>query len=149
MRIIAYEFADLRAGGMSFSKIELGKVNLIVGDTGSGKTRFLNTIFNLGSSVTGQRRVAGPSRWKLTFDHQGIQYGWQIRTDRAPDNRPIVVEEHLWQQTNSSRMTLVHRTPQGFSFKDRELPKLPGDSLSIYILRDEQSFHSLFLNLYC
>lgn len=144
MRIIAYEFADLRAGGMSFSKVEMGKVNLIVGDTGSGKTRFLNTIFNLGSSVTGQRQLGGPSRWELTFDHQGIQYGWQIRTDIAPYNRPIVVKEHLWQQTNSSRITIVHRTPQGFSFKDSELPKLSSDSLSISILKEEDSIRPLF-----
>jgi len=144
MRIITYEFADLYAGGLSFSKVEMGKVNLIVGDTGSGKTRFLNTIFNLGSSVMGQRRFGGPSQWKLTFDHQGIQYGWQIRTGRAPDNKPIVIEEHLWQQTNSSRITIVHRTSQEFSFKGSELPKLPSDSLSISILKEEDSIRPLW-----
>ena len=90
MRIITYEFADLHSGGLSFSKLQLGKINLVVGDTASGKTRFLNTIFNLGASVAGQRQFGGPSQWKLTFDHEGIQYGLSLKSIFG--NKPIPQE---------------------------------------------------------
>jgi len=143
MRIISYEYASLDPGGLSFSKIELGKMNLFVGDTASGKTRLLNTIFNLGSAVTGQRQVGSLSKWKLTFDHQGIQYGWHIRTDRSPEGKPIVIEEHLWQQTDSSKITIVKRTPEIFSFGASKLPKLGSDRLSISVLKEEDSIRPL------
>lgn len=144
MRIINYEYTSLVPGGLSFSKIELGKINLFVGDTASGKTRLLNTIFNLGSAITGQRQFGPLSMWKLTFDHQGIKYGWHIRTDTSPEGKPIVIQEHLWQQTDSSKITIVQRTPEIFSFGGSKLPKLGSDRLSISVLKEEDSIRPLY-----
>lgn len=144
MRINTYEYADLHPGGWSISRFELGKINLVVGDTGSGKTRFLNTLFNLGSTVVGTRSLPAPCQWQLTFNHQGTQYKWLIRTGMLPDHKPIVIKEQLWQQTSPSPRILVERTRETFRFKGSALPKLRSDSLSISILKEEADIRPLY-----
>lgn len=137
MRINTYEYTEPRPDGWSISKVELGKVNLVVGDTASGKTRFLNTIFNLGHTATGHRPTPAPCRWQLTFTHRDIQYEWLIHTDLLPDNKPVVVKERLCQQIDHSSKMLVERTPRVFRFHGSKLPKLPSNTLSILILKEE------------
>jgi len=144
MKITTFEYTSLLPGRLSISKFELGKINLVVGDTGSGKTRFLNTLFNLASSVRQKRQLGAPNFWRLTFEHQGIKYGWYVRTHIAPDRNPIVLQEHLWQQINSSKKTIVKRSPEIFSFKDLALPKLPSDILSVSILKEEDIVRPIY-----
>jgi len=51
MRIISYETGGGTKNELNFLKINFGKMNLIVGDSATGKTRLLNTIFNGASFV--------------------------------------------------------------------------------------------------
>ena len=73
MSIVSYEYKDTLQQGESFSKIDLGKVNLFVGASGSGKTRFLNTLFNFGSFLTtGERFRRG--HWKIELQASSYTY---------------------------------------------------------------------------
>lgn len=59
--ISSYYYKDNYKGKQSdeweFEETALNNVNLIVGASGSGKTRYLNTIFNLSSFIArGQER---------------------------------------------------------------------------------------------
>ena len=56
MKILTYEFLG---SNWKFNKIHLQNINLIVGDSGAGKTRLLNTIFNLGTYVAQGKLGAG------------------------------------------------------------------------------------------
>lgn len=143
MRILSYEYAELNPGGWSFDKVELGKINLVVGDTGSGKTRFLNTIVNLGSTVTGRRSLPGPCQWKLRFGHKDLLYDWRISTDKLPDGSTIVSRETLSQLTDSSPKTIVSRSQSSFRFLSKTLPKLRSDSLSVTTLKEETAMQPL------
>ena len=144
MKITTFESQSLLPSRLSISNFELRKINLVVGDTGSGKTRFLNNLFNLGLSVREQRKPSAPYIWKLTFEHKGIKYGWHVRTDLTPDGNTIVAEEHLWRQKESSKITILKRSPKIFSFKSLELPKLSSDTLSISILKEENDIRPLY-----
>lgn len=144
MRIISYQYTDLDPGGWSFPLVELEKINLIVGDTGSGKTRFLNTIFNLGTMVTGSHRLYGPNEWKLHLSHLGHEYKWRIETSRFPDGHMAVNKEHLLQLTNSSFNTIIERTQSSFIFQSNPMPKLSSDNTSINLLKEEASIRPIY-----
>ncbi len=97
MKIISYEYSDINPADWTINKIELGKINLVVGDTASGKTRFLNTIFNLGRMVTGTSPLLGSCKWDILFEHRGVDYQWKIQTTKRSDNRVVIAEERLSQ----------------------------------------------------
>ena len=52
MKILEYHCQDLDGQRWDFDRVKFGNINLLVGDTATGKTRLLNTIFNLGRFVT-------------------------------------------------------------------------------------------------
>ena len=66
MKINSYQFTDVRLTGWRFSRVEFGNVSLLVGDSGAGKTRLLNTLFNLG--------VLRPQNW--------TRFGRSLRNNR-------------------------------------------------------------------
>ena len=55
MRILKYHCHVEGENGWDFPEVQFGRINLLVGNTGTGKTRFLNTIFNLGYFDGGNR----------------------------------------------------------------------------------------------
>lgn len=144
MRLLSYEYRDLGPRGWTFYKSELSRVNLLVGDSASGKTRFLNTIFNLCLTVTEKRPLPAPTQWKLSFIHNDIKYDWRIRTDHDSNNKAFVLEEHLTQYEGSSRKTIIQRIPSEFNFNGIHLPKLRSDNLSISILKEEELIKPIF-----
>ena len=57
MKILKYKYWDLDKKGWDIAEVEFSNINLLVGDSGSGKTRFLNTVFNLGRWATGSKKA--------------------------------------------------------------------------------------------
>lgn len=138
MKIISYEYSDIDPADWTINKLELGKINLVVGDTASGKTRFLNTIFNLGMMVTGLRPLIGSCKWNITFEHLGVGYQWKIQTTIRSDNRVVIAEEKLDKLNGKSFQSLLKRTKSSFSFLSKPIKaKLPIDLLSVTILKEE------------
>ena len=74
--ITQYEYTDPERNGWRFEPIELGKENLIVGASGVGKTRFLNSIFNIALFIVrGQPFIKGTC--KLNILVGGYEYEWE------------------------------------------------------------------------
>jgi hypothetical protein len=59
MKILEYHCQDLDGQGWDFDRVKFGNINLLVGDTATGKTCLLNTIFNLGRFVVCDHGVCG------------------------------------------------------------------------------------------
>jgi predicted GTPase len=59
-----------------FEETNLGRMNLLVGASGCGKTRFLNTLFNYGISVVKGARFA-KGTWRLSVLTDDFEYGWE------------------------------------------------------------------------
>ncbi|MGR9086513.1 MAG: hypothetical protein ACU841_05485, partial [Gammaproteobacteria bacterium] len=67
MKISSFEYHDEKQPGWNYSKILFHAINLFVGETGSGKTRLLNTIFDIGFFVT-QGTVFKEGKWEISFE---------------------------------------------------------------------------------
>src|SRR5207249_584849 len=109
MKILEYEFQDVDEPGWKFDRVHLGKINLLVGDTATGKSRLLNTIFNLGRFVVAKEFRNGS--WHVVFEHAGITYTWVFKTEKRGDERKpgIVISDSLWQHNGDKKKCLVER----------------------------------------
>ena len=141
MRIKSYLCRDANEDGWRFSPVNFRQVNLLVGGTGSGKSRLLNTIFNLGSIVGAKARKQG--YWDVTFEHESHTYRWEI--DVIPDEgKSFVRREKLSEITADGETILVDRDQSQFVFNGNALPKLQKDEPSVSLLRNEDSIKPIF-----
>jgi len=142
--IVSYEYKDTVQQGESFSKIELGKVNLFVGASGSGKTRFLNTLFNFGSFLTtGQRFRRG--HWKIELQASGYTYFLEYKGQEPGETEQSIVRELITATDKSGKKEiLVDRNQGKFIFCNTRLPKLPASKPSVYLLKEEPKIAPLF-----
>ena len=135
MRIEAYTYRDAGDGDWRFSRVDFGRVNLLVGATSSGKSRLLNTIFNLGRFVASNQYMNGS--WDLTFEHLSHMYRWQLESTSEGEAK-TVVREILDEVAPEPAFSLVQRDPQKFIFMGKDLPKLPSHQNSVTLLANEE-----------
>jgi AAA15 family ATPase/GTPase len=143
MKILQYHYQDVEKPGWQFDNVEFGKINLLVGNTASGKTRLLNTIFNLGRFVASKEFKHGS--WGMAFEHAGKTYSWRLLTEkREGDNESgIIVEDYLWVHEGQSKVALIEREHDTFIFLGNRLPKLSPDENSISLLQEEEVIQPL------
>ena len=143
MRILSYEYRDLRPARWKFPKVDLGTLNLIVGDSGAGKTRFLNTLFNLGRNVAGKRNHLLAGNWKIRLEQNGNIYRWEVRIDPKQTGNPVVRKELLVNEFDQET-PIVKRDGTKFLFNGASLPKLSRENTSIELLQDEDLIRPLY-----
>ena len=145
MKIIEYKCHDLGDPGWEFDKVRFDRVNLLVGDSATGKSRFLNTIFNLGRFVVKNERRTG--LWEVIFEHNEVVYEWKIEVRSQEDdeeNQNRVMKEELYQLNDDARELIVERTRDVFRFDGRDLPKLPSNECSISLLKEEPKIKPIY-----
>lgn len=135
MKIIDYELSSL---DWNLQKVEFQNLNLIVGDSGSGKTRWLNTIFNLGSNVA-QGKLSGPGQRKITLEINKDRYYWEVAT-RSEQDVLVVDYENLYK----NGALILERKKGYFTLNNIPMPKLPENQLSFFLLREEDVINPLF-----
>ncbi|MBF0510133.1 MAG: ATP-binding protein [Deltaproteobacteria bacterium] len=144
MRIVKYKFWGSGESKWKFSEVELGKINLLVGDSGSGKSMFLNTIYKLARIAIGQE-IAEDACWSVQVEQDGVTYGWEVETGEAATEPPVIVKERLWRGSGEETVTIVDRNERDFVFQEKGLPKLSRDKSSIALLQDEESVKPLYM----
>jgi energy-coupling factor transporter ATP-binding protein EcfA2 len=144
MRILSYEYKDLEPAKWKFSRIDLGTLNLIVGDSGSGKTRFLNTLFNLGGNVAGKRNHLLLGSWKTRLEQNGRIYRWEVRIGPSPTGGNPLVKKELLVDEASPDTPIITRSGRKFLFDGKPLPKLSRENTSIELLQDEDVIRPLY-----
>jgi AAA15 family ATPase/GTPase len=135
MKILDYEFSEKY---WKFQHVKFQDINLIVGDSGSGKTRLLNTMFNLGSHVA-KKQLGGVSVWKLTISIGNDIYEWRVSTI-LEEGKVIVGEERLSQNDK----LILEREKEIYSLNGMASVKLPKNEMSISTLREEELIKPLF-----
>jgi len=136
MRILTYKYKDVDPIGWHFSKVEFDKVNLLVGDTATGKTRLLNTIFNLGRfSVSNEFKNGG---WDITFKHNDATYRWVLETETMKDGESGIIQDNIWKIERQREIPIVGRDRTSFKFNGREVPKLSSKENSVWLLKEEE-----------
>ena len=144
MHILKYGYHGPENEAWEFSTPSLRKINLIVGDTGTGKTRFLNTIFNLGKSVVA-KEIGTRGIWNILFNIGNREYEWHFATDFDSGKKIIVKKDLLYIKDNEgNKRTIVERDENKFKYQGKELPKLPHSVSSVSLLQDEDDIKPIY-----
>lgn len=124
-----------------FQDTKLNGVNLLVGASGSGKTRYLNSIFNISSSIVqGQPFRAG--HWDLAVKTDEYEYLWKYDGGENQIQREIVARKRIDSQGKFEN--LIDRTSDTFSFCGDKLPRLQRDRPGITLLKEEGKIAPLY-----
>ena len=144
MKILSYECHGFAKTDLTFSKVTLQKRNLIVGASGSGKTRFINTIFNVGLMAVGKQILNG--YWDITIEQEGKKYRWILEAGQDKEGKNIILKENIFRLgiNDHEEEEIVRRKGDTFFFKDNPLPKLSRSETSISILKDEDDIQPLY-----
>lgn len=144
LKILKYHYQDSEMPGWTFDPVEFGQINLLVGDSATGKTRFLNTISNLGRFV-GSKDFKGGS-WDLTFEHQRQLYSWKVqsRSDSPTDKAGYVIKELLAEVKNGSQIPIIERDGEVLRFRGKKMPKLSRSEAGISLFEEEAIIQPIF-----
>ena len=144
MQILSYQYNGTNEATWKFSKVEFGKVNLLVGDTGTGKTKFLNTIFNLGLSAV-KKELGHSGSWDIVTIIGKNKYRWVFETVFDNDQNVKVVTDNLYSiDDNEKEHAIVLRNSKSFLFNNTDLPKLSQRESSISLLQHEKDINPIF-----
>jgi hypothetical protein len=141
MKILTYECHSFDPDRWHFSKVEFGRINLLVGDTATGKTRFLNTIFNLGSFAASNAFKFG--MWEITFEHNRKTYKWVLGTEKKGGEQ-IIIKDNLSEIMQGNEEPITERNDTSFRFLNKEMPKLSQKETSVYLLKEEEVIKPIY-----
>ncbi|MGD0174712.1 MAG: ATP-binding protein [Anaerolineales bacterium] len=138
MRINWYHYSDTSEPGWEFDPVSLGKMNLLVGETASGKSRFLNTMFHLGRYAVVNDFYAG--NWEIKFEHNGKEYSWELRSRaiKSAQKKGIVEFEKLTRRDGEKEIELIKRSEKEIVYCGKTLDPLPKGETSLYLLRETE-----------
>ena len=148
--ITSYEFIGAPNEPWHFSPANFGRINLLVGASSSGKTRFLNTLFNFSGSIAkGSPFRAG--KWNIEVLSGSNRYQWHYDGGEKQGTKNVIQREilKLYDSKGNERI-IIDRTPEQFKFLDNVLPKLQSDVPSVTLLKEEpliQPLHHVFSHM--
>lgn len=138
MKIIEYEYKDIGEPYWNISKIRFTQLNLLVGLTASGKSRILNTIYNLFSIASGKIDLRNGT-WKLKLSENGKCYIYKLKIeDRRLSN------EELFEVKGTKRKRVFSRSKGKFIYLGSLCPKLDHTRTSISLLKEEKVISSIY-----
>jgi AAA15 family ATPase/GTPase len=144
--ITSFSYKGLQNEPWEFEETSLGKVNLLVGASGSGKTRFLNTVFNISTSaVKGEPFRLG--EWTITVETKEYEYKWEYKGERDEKGTNFISREAISRKllnSDGQAENVIDRTRELFLFLGQKLPKLQMDRLSVTLLKEEESIRPLY-----
>lgn len=143
MKITRYKCSGRDEDSWDFTEVEFGKINLLVGDTATGKTRLLNTIFNIGSFVASDQFKSG--YWDISFMLFDTQYRWVIKSGKREANGDQrILEERLIRYNEGSEDEIIIRSPTQFIYNGQSLPKLSPNTTSFSLLKEEEGISQIY-----
>lgn len=142
MKIISYHYKDIEDPGWDFSEVQFDKINLLVGDTATGKSRFLYTIFNLGRFVASKEFKQG--QWDIEFEHLGTKYSWHLKTRKLKNDKRIIIKDNLFKYDNNGLIKIIERNDKEFYFQNIKIPKLSLQETSISLLNEENIIKPIY-----
>lgn len=139
----SYQFNSSPKDSWIFKTEDFGRINLLVGISGSGKSRFLNIIFNMGTAISNSSPF-GPGEWNVQFSIDDIDYDWFLDVNGNNKTDSYIEREELRVHKNGKAEYLVDRNKENFIFLDNKLPKLQKNIPSISLLKEEDSISPLY-----
>ncbi len=143
MQLLRYKLSSVTDKGWQFDEAVFGRVNLLVGDSATGKSRFLNTIVNFTKQIV-SKTVRYDGDWDTDFAIDGKVYNYKLvvkQSSSTTNEKEVVKEELIWKDNN---LVLVNRDQGVFYWKDKDLPKLSRSISAISLLKDEPEMRDIY-----
>jgi ABC-type dipeptide/oligopeptide/nickel transport system ATPase component len=143
MRLIKYSLADQSSQDFNFEETHFERVNLLVGDSGTGKTRFLNAIINFFSQLVSDK-VRFNGKWDVDFESDGNGYNYKltvISSTKTPREKMIVSEV-----LSKNNTPIFERVNGAITWNGNQMPRLSSDKTCFALLEDDE-INSLYLNM--
>ena len=128
-----------------FPNITFKRLNLVVGDSGAGKSRLLNTIFN-GALIVRQKKFY-IGKWDMTVEHLGKKYRWVIQTGKDEKDSPVITLEEISIITDEKEDKILHRTEEELIYMGKEVPNLSTTESSISLFQKDEAIKPLYEGL--
>jgi len=142
--ILKYSYkGQIEKDPWEFTTDTFDRINLFVGISGSGKSRFLNLLFNMARSVS-KSLPFSHGKWEIEFLIDDVQYRWELNVNNKEEPQPFIEHEKLTLTSNEDVVILIDRNRESFLFKGTKLPKLPRNKPGIALLNEEESILPIY-----
>lgn len=160
MQLISLEFNDPNSG-WSLDKVSFfPDVTLLVGLSGVGKTRILNSVRKLVTIANGKTSAEFSAiKWSLEFRHKGDLYKWrgEFGSSMMADEKTTSVQRRFFEEDEDSPkpsliseelsregVVVAHREGTNILLDGKPTPKLSNKESLINILKNEESILGAF-----
>jgi AAA15 family ATPase/GTPase len=135
MKLLRYNLSAAPEDNFIFEATNFSRINLLVGDSGTGKTRFLNTIDNFFKQLVSSN-IRFKGKWDVDFEVAGISYNYRlsvIQSTRSP--REKTIESEILTKGNKE---LFNRSNGSIVWKGNKMPKLSSEQACFSLLEDDE-----------
>ncbi len=145
MRIKKLTFENTETG-WKIENLEFGKLSLLVGASGVGKTQILKVIMGLKDIANGKSQ--SHYKWCVFFDERNNNYKWEgeysgpqydFKDYAVIDNTNIITET-----ISKDNTIIVSRTKEGIVFDGQKTPKLDSSQSVIALLKEEELIKPIY-----
>lgn len=134
MKLDKYKYED--AEGWRFDEITVRRTNLFVGETGSGKSRLLNTLSSAGDFVGGMNSFKS-GHWTMQFREGETVYKWDCKSSDSSDGQLIDSESFSVVEKGGGEVEVFSRKGAQFTYNNAKLPRLSPNTTGLYLFREE------------
>jgi hypothetical protein len=146
MRLLRFVQNKVSDNDWFFGEVYFARTNLLVGDSATGKTRFMNGIVNFFRLLVADR-IIYQGDWDVDFEILGAKYNYKLKTaiNELSSNELLILFEELINLTDN--ISLFHRNENRILWQNKDLPKLSSDKTCFSLLKEEDLIKPLFQNL--
>lgn len=149
--ILKFEYKGHSLDPWQFESSKFGKINLLVGSSGSGKSRFLNVLFNMSNAISHGSPFHIGGNWRGEFWADNSIYDWNLEVDNSDPQNIYISNETLSIKTKEGNIEqVVSRSKEEFIFLGQKLPRLQRNIPGISLLKEEQKIvplHNIFTHV--
>jgi hypothetical protein len=146
MRLLRFVQNKISDSDWFFGEVYFTRTNLLVGDSATGKTRFMNGIVNFFRLLVADR-IMYRGDWDVDFEILDTKYNYKLKTsiNKSSSNELLILFEELVNQKDN--ISLFHRDQNEIRWQNENLPKLSSDKTCFSLLKEEDIIKPLFQNL--
>lgn len=138
MQIKSFKFKEIKEGGWEIGPVFLKDINLFVGASGSGKTRTLNSIFNLSRFALRTLKIETPMECQYILKDEKSEFTWDVKVQQAEDKYIVSREKLVEKNLESDEEEVIFDRKIGSSyFLGNSLPKVDQTISLLNILKEE------------